>query len=294
MLPSLSEWRPIIKFGSQTTLAAVMWTAAVDLSDLIVGKALGFSPLAMLSRAQGLMNLFNREVMSAVRGVLYPAFARAFRAREPVDALYITGVANVTVFAWPFYGIVALYPLEILRLLFGPQWDSAASLVPVFCLAGAVAATYNLIPAWMTAIGRIDLLTVVECTIQPLRVLAVAIAALHFRTLLACAVAFLIATAMAAPFFYFAKSRCAEMQYGKLMAMMWRSGKVTMISLSIPTAIAIYVGLGRTAPVSIVVPFVASTVGAALWIAGTMWFAHPITSTPIYRKAIGRFVSRSR
>ena len=289
--PSLSQWRPIVRFGTQTTLAAVMWSAAVDLNDLIVGKVLGFSPLALLSRAQGLMNLFNRDIMSAVRGVLYPAFARAFREREPVNALYIAGVANVTVFAWPFYGMAALYPLEIIRLLFGPQWDSAAPLVPVFCVAGAVASIFNLIAPWMTAMGRVELLTVAELIVQPMRVVAIAIAALHYQTIFACAVASLIVTILAVPVFYGAKSRCGETQYRQLLRVMWQSGKVTLLSLSVPAAVAVYVGLGRSHPVSILVPILTFAIGAAVWVASTTWFAHPITTTPIYRNAFGRFVA---
>jgi len=143
--PSLSEFRAIVRFGGQTTIAAVITSAAMDANDLVVGKVLGFSPVAMLSRAQGLMNLFHRDIMSAVRGVAYPAFAKAHREGEAMDPKYIVSVTNLTVFAWPFYGMAALYPLEILRLVFGPQWDAAAHLVPIFCLAGAAAATYSLI-----------------------------------------------------------------------------------------------------------------------------------------------------
>ncbi|MEE4659136.1 MAG: oligosaccharide flippase family protein, partial [Halieaceae bacterium] len=102
LLPSLSEWRVILKFGSQSSAASVVTTISTDINDLALGRILGFAPVAMISRAQGLMNLFHRDIMGAIRGVMFPAFAKAHREGQSVDAQYIRSVTNVTAFAWPF------------------------------------------------------------------------------------------------------------------------------------------------------------------------------------------------
>ena len=65
MLPSLSEWRAVTKFGTQRSAASIAVTISSDLSELVGGKVLGFGPVALLSRAQGLMNLFQRDLMAA-------------------------------------------------------------------------------------------------------------------------------------------------------------------------------------------------------------------------------------
>lgn len=132
--PALSQWRSLFKFGAQSSLVGVVTSVSMDINDLAVGKLMGFTPVALLSRAQGLMNLFHRDLMGAVRNVAYPAYAKAVREHQDMEPLYIGSVTYVCVVAWPFYGFIALYALETLRLLFGPQWDAAAPLVPWFCL----------------------------------------------------------------------------------------------------------------------------------------------------------------
>ncbi len=121
LLPGFSEWRTMLNFGTQSSAAGIVTAVAIDINDLAIGKLLGFAPVAMLSRAQGLMYLFHRDLMSAVRNVAYPAFAAAHREGASLEQRYIESVSNVTAFAWPFYGFTALFALEIMRLMFGPQ-----------------------------------------------------------------------------------------------------------------------------------------------------------------------------
>ena len=117
LLPNFSEWRVISNFGGQNTLAGIVTTIAMDINDLAIGKILGFAPVAMISRAQGLMNLFHRDVMGAIRNVAYPSFAVSHRQGNDLESQYITAVASVTAIAWPFYAFASLFALELLRLL---------------------------------------------------------------------------------------------------------------------------------------------------------------------------------
>ena len=109
VLPGFSEWRRVANFGVQSSFSAIISEIAMSLNDLILGRFLGFQSVAFYSRAQGLMYLFHRDMMDAVRKVAFPAFAKA--AREDKDLLqpYLTSVSYVTVFAWPFYAFLGLY-----------------------------------------------------------------------------------------------------------------------------------------------------------------------------------------
>jgi O-antigen/teichoic acid export membrane protein len=290
--PGFSHLRAIFKFGGQSTVAAVVTSIAMDINDLVVGKVMGFSAVAMLSRAQGLMNLFHRDIMTAIRGVAFPAFAQAHRDGEAMDRKYVATVANVTVFAWPFYGLSALFPLEIMRLLFGPQWDAAASLVPIFCLAGAVAATFSLINPWMIAIGRNDLVTRAELIVQPLRVALVAIAAFIFKSLLACAIAFLAAFVIAAPIFYLFKQSAQRGDTRSLWKNLWRSAQVSIASLLVPLAIALKSDLGRDQPISLPLFGFAVLSAACAWFAAVHLLRHPISSDLLFRRITAVFSTR--
>ena len=97
-----------------------------------------------------------------------------------MEDIHNRSITAVTAIAWPFYGFFALYPLESLRFLFGPQWDDAAPLVPIFCAAGAVAVVWSLGMNMITAMGKVKLATLSELIIQPLRIVILVLVALAF------------------------------------------------------------------------------------------------------------------
>ncbi|MBC7703078.1 MAG: lipopolysaccharide biosynthesis protein, partial [Rhodoferax sp.] len=206
--PRLTKWRAILSFGGPVTLANIVTSISMDINDLVVGKILNFTQVAIVSRAQGLMNLFNRDVMGTVRGVAYPAFAKANREGAALEQKYVASVTAVTAVAWPFYGFLALFPLEVLRLMFGPQWDESAPLVPLFCLAGAFSATVSLVPTVMLATGNAKLVAMADLIIQPIKAVALTVVVYHYRALFPFAIGFLVMAVVAVPYFYAFKQRC--------------------------------------------------------------------------------------
>lgn len=284
LLPSLSEWRVILKFGSQSSATSVVTTIAVDINDLALGKILGFAPVAMISRAQGLMNLFHRDIMGAVRGVMFPAFAKAHREGESLDAQYIRSVTMVTAFAWPFYGFAALYAHELIHLMFGPQWDEAARLVPIFCLAGALAATWNLLLNAVTAVGRIDLVTRIELTIQPLRALLIVSTALIFRSLFACAVAFLLSYMLCTPLLYFVKEKCIRTDYPELGRGLFVSAKLTVLTLVLPAILITKMPSQNDATGIAMLLIGASILAGVSWTVTLFLLNHPLNSDPVVQR----------
>jgi len=287
LLPGLDQWRALVRFGGQSSLTGVVTSISMDANDLVVGKVLGFFSVAILSRAQGLMNIFHRDLMTAIRGVALPAFAAAHRRSEDLDAQHGRSVALVTVFAWPFYGVMALYPFEAMRLLFGPQWDAAVSLVPIFCLAGALAAVISLTPSLLIALGRIDLVTRAELLLQPLRFCFIAIAAVVFRSVEACALAFLAASVVGLPVFMSYKVRAMPKRPPLPIGQMLRSIGVTFISL-LPAFVHVgLTGFRRTTPID-PMPMVASLLLVLLaWLVAVRLLKHPICTEPLYLRLFG-------
>src|SRR5207248_653017 len=143
------------------------------------GRVVSVTAVGLVSRAQGVMNLMHRDLLGAVATVMFPALSNVRREGKDVDAVYQRCLAIISVVAWPFYGFLALFPRDALRLLFGPQWDAAAGLVPLFCIAGAAAVFWKMIPALLQAVGRADLLMRAELVIQPSRI-ALLVAVLWF------------------------------------------------------------------------------------------------------------------
>lgn len=288
LLPSLNQWRAMFSFGSQSTAAGIVTTISMDINDLALGRILGFAPVAMISRAQGLMNLFHRDFMGAIRNVAFPAFAAAHRSGDNLESRYIQSVTTVTVIAWPFYGFVGLFAIEILRVLYGPQWDEAAPLVPLFCLAGAVAAIAILAINAILAVGRVDLMTASELIFQPFRAVVIVVTAMATRSLWACAAAYAVTWMIYVPLIYAFKQRCIPNDYGVLLRSLWSSACVAVLALAGPLLVAWLAGLSRVDPIG-TGPLAIAVVTAVLgWFAGLVIFKHALARDPLFQRLIRR------
>lgn len=291
--PSLMHWRRLFSFGAQSSAVGIVTTVAMDINDLAVGKLMGFEPVALLSRAQGLMFLFYRDLMGAVRNVAYPAYAKAVREEQAMEPLYVASVNYVCVFAWPFYGFVSLYALETLRLLFGPQWDAAAPLVPLFCAGGAVAAIGNLMGNLTVAMGRMDLLTRMELVFQPLRALLIVVAAAHWREPRACAAAFALTLLLQLPLIYGVKARFLANDWAALGRNLARSLVVSLLALTPPALLKLW--LPHVAGQPMAWPGFALAIAGciAAWLLALSWCRHPLAADPAFVR-LTRFRQRRR
>lgn len=289
--PGLSQWRSLFRFGAQSSAVGIVTSVSMDINDLAVGRLMGFEPVALLSRAQGLMNLFHRDLMGAVRNVAYPAYAKAAREQQAMEPLYIASVTHVCVVAWPFYGFVSLYALETLRLLFGPQWDAAAPLVPLFCLAGALAAVGSLIGNLIVAMGRMDLLTRMEVVFQPARAALIVAAAAYWREPWACAVALVVAMGLQLPLVYAVKGRFLPTDWHALHRHLARSLAVTLVALAVPALLWWFAPRvpGQTLPWPWFVLAIASCIVS--WLLALSWLRHPLAADPAFAR-LTRFMRR--
>lgn len=288
LTPSLKLWRPLLNFGGQSALTNVVTSVSMDANDLVVGKVLGFAPVAMLSRAQGLMNLFHRDVMGAVRNVAYPAFAQAHRAGDNVAGMFTRSMAMLTAAAWSFYGLVALYGLEALRVLFGSQWDAARDLVAIFCGAGALAILNSLAPTLLTAVGRIDLVTRMELVVQPTRFLMVVVAAVSFQTMEAVAWAYFAAAVATAPFFLWVASRGVPGLLRPLMRPLLQSAAVALAVCAPAFWHAHQAGHDRSEPVGTFSAILFAALGVGLGTVTCHLVRHPLQQETWYQRLMSR------
>jgi lipopolysaccharide exporter len=274
--PALLHWREILGFGGPLTAANVITSVAMDINDLAVGKILGFQSVAIISRAQGLMNLFHRDFMTAVRNVAYPAFSQANRDGGAMEEKFIASVGNVTAVAFTFYGFAALFPLETLRLMFGPQWDQSAPLVPLFCLAGAASSLVSLVPTIMLATGHSKLVATLELIFQPTRAITLCAATYYFRDLHAFALGFLLVASVSVPYFYSFKQRCLPTRFGQLGRALAVNLLLAAAALSPAMAIAwTWRPFGQALPTPLFLACAGCTMLA--WPAALMLGRHPLS-----------------
>lgn len=292
--PSLRAWRAVTRFGLHSSAASVVGAAAADVNDIVLGKVLGFGPVAILSRAQGLVSLVSRELMNAVRNVAYPSYALTHREGRSVETAHAAGVTALTAIVWPFYGFLALYALETVRVLFGTQWDLAVPLVPVLAASAAAGTLSSLVNTAMTAAGRVDLVARAEVAFQPLRVLAVVLVAVETRSLVACAWVLLACTALYTVLLYLIKDRCIPTDYRGFGRGLLRSVAVTLLSLALPVAVCAWAGFVRSTPMPLPLFVLACAAGAVSWLVAIHVARHPIAQEPIVTRLTHRLRGAGR
>jgi lipopolysaccharide exporter len=274
-VPALSKCREIFSIGGATTLAGIVTSASMNSSDIVAGKVLNFTEVGIASRAMGLMNLFHRDVLGSIRSVMFPAFARAWRDGENVEQRHVRAVSLTTAIAWPFYGLVSLFPLEVLRLMFGPQWDASAVLVPVYCIAGAVSVMNAFVPSLMQACGHAKLAALADLIIQPIRAGLLIGVLMYWQALLPLALGYLAMSLVAVPYFYAFKQRILPSDFPTLLREVGRNAALALLCL-LPTgllaawlrppgeALALPVWLG------------CCVLAGLIWLAGLRVLHHPL------------------
>jgi O-antigen/teichoic acid export membrane protein len=281
LLPSFAQWRSVTGFGARASLTNILTSISMNINDLAVGRILGFGPVAMISRAQGLMNIFHAEIMGAIRNVAYPTFARLHREGGDLESRHVFAVTCITAIAWPFYAFAALYADEIIFLLFGPQWGDAAAIVPWFCLAGAAAACSNLAFTLVIAQGGIEHTTPAECVMQITRAVALVAVVLIFRDIETFAITFAVFFICINPYIYRVKERCLPTDFKNLSKGLRASLLLCLAAMALPAAIRIaaqgHAPLSGTAAM-----ILAALACAASWLVALVVLKHPLGQEPAF------------
>lgn len=273
--PRLSRWRTILSFGGPLTMANIVTSVSMDINDLVVGKVLNFTQVAISSRAQGLMNLFHRDIMGPIRAVAYPAFAQANREGDALEAKFESSLKAVTAIAWPFYGFMGMFALETLRLMFGPQWDQSARLVPLFCLAGAFSALVSLVPTVMLAAGHARLVSVADLIIQPVKAVVLCLVVYYYRDLMPFTIAFLGMAIVAVPYFFIVKQRVLPTDFPALASSLGQNLMLAIGTLAPAYLIALWQRPANGAlPLPLYLLCIALT--AASWALSLKLLRHPL------------------
>lgn len=125
----LDGLRPIIGFGSQTSLLNISGALGTRTPDLIVGRLVGLVGVGLFSRATSLAEQFRMLVAGAIGSVFYPAFARIRDSGEPLGPAYLRVCAGYSVLVLPGMMALALTAEPVVMLLYGREWIATAPLL---------------------------------------------------------------------------------------------------------------------------------------------------------------------
>jgi O-antigen/teichoic acid export membrane protein len=170
-LPGLAEVRRVFTFGSTLTASAFIRDFGTNAPELLVGKLQGMTATGIYSRANGLVQMFNRLFMEAVSAVCLPWFSKQSREHGGFVQPFLKASAYITALGWSFCIAVICLAHPIVRVLYGPQWDQSVDLTRLlavamlFSIPTALCGTALLSAGAPNVIARVSVLSTVQTII---------------------------------------------------------------------------------------------------------------------------------
>jgi len=187
VLPSLKGYKDIISFGGKTSLSNIILTLGNNVSELIIGKYLGFASVAIFSKSNTVNNLFSDNFLAAIKKVYLPFIAQSHRDNVALDKLYLQATSYISSIAVPFYCFIIFYSEEIILILFGSQWLESASLIQILSLGGILQSFSSLAPNTLYAIKRPGVVLTCETFIQSIKISLISMASFFSLDMIAWA-----------------------------------------------------------------------------------------------------------
>jgi lipopolysaccharide exporter len=212
------------------------------------------------------------------------------RANEEIHEAYLKATSYLTVIAWPVFVFTAIMPFQIIRILFGHQWDFAVPPARILALGGLVTALTAIHPSVFQAVGAMKQRMYVQLIMTPIQI-AVFFVAAHFG-LAWVAFASVISSLVEFVPSQIAVNRIADVNMGDIFAAVISSFYVSIGSAILPLLLlAVFPANENNVIVTLVLASLLATIG---WLSSVYALKHPIrhevTSTfALLRSHIRRF-----
>jgi len=270
-IPSFAGWGAPAKFGGGAILGNLIDRVYGAVPDLVLGKINGPHDVGLYSRANGLVGIFSQIAGPTINYNAVPFIAKNFHKEEPLAPILSKATSYLTVFSWPFFIVTALYPEEIIKVLYGEQWIAAAPIAVFICIQAIIRTGYSLTMPSLMAIGRPYLSSLSSGFGLIVRLIAVFLLGAHDAYTFAMAICAADILSIVLPIWLMT----TQLGYSFPMAMRahWPSFKVNIWVVAIAGCIKLILP-GSTPPV--VILLIASTAIISTWIYCLIRFKHPL------------------
>jgi O-antigen/teichoic acid export membrane protein len=270
LMPNFRNMREIVRFGSIASMGTLANSAGNNCGDVIIGKMLSLEATGYFSRGNGLVQIFKTIVSQGLLPLVLPYFAALRRESSDMIGPYQSAITYLTGFAWPFFGVLSVLALPVVRTLYGPNWDVSVPLVQILCAAGAVSMLTVFAGDVMIANGHVKEVTQLQLLTQPVRIMAILAASMLNLSAVTWAMvgAEAVALAVVSRLLY----RTAGVTLSGVLAASSKSALVTFGAVAGPGLLMLAGGAGH--------PWLDTLIGGlaaiAGWVAAVFWTNHPI------------------
>jgi O-antigen/teichoic acid export membrane protein len=160
----------VLHFGKFASGIYILGSLGKGAPEMIIGRAMDAAAVGVFSRANGLVEIFNRLVLRAVMPVYLPFFAKAVREDGSPGPGLLRAMSYLTAVGWPFLAFMGLASFAVVRLMYGAQWLDAVGLAKIVCLAAAIEIVYVAAKEALLSKGLVRQSNNLQMGIQGLRV----------------------------------------------------------------------------------------------------------------------------
>lgn len=146
--------KEIILFGLPVTGADLLTHYNRESPKIFVGMILGVEALGIMSMAVRLMNLIMNVVGTALTRVILPVIAKVRRVGGDVASAYLRMVRLASSIIFPVFLLCMVLSEQVIVLVLGDQWHTAASVLQFLCGAGVLTTLNYLNGSTIVAIGK--------------------------------------------------------------------------------------------------------------------------------------------
>lgn len=158
-LRPLLAWRrlrPLYSFGGRSSFSSVVSYFSQNLDTMAVSRYTNSSLLGQYSKAFMLTSYPTQLLVRSMSRVLLPGFSQIQTDRERVGRAYLDSYAISVVFLLAVCASMAVSSRELVLVLFGPQWETAAAVFPILMLAAALRVISQLTGVVFAALGELN------------------------------------------------------------------------------------------------------------------------------------------
>ncbi|GAB2860617.1 hypothetical protein GCM10027277_31560 [Pseudoduganella ginsengisoli] len=269
-LPSFRNLRPVLAFGSVSSLGSAAQMAGTALPELIMGKTMNMAAVGYFSRATGLVQLFSRLVGEALSPLVLPYFSQTRNQGQALAPSYLHSVRLVTALAWPFYLVLAIVAEPMVSLLYGGQWAPSVPVVRLLCVASAASAVSLFATQAMVANRCLRASTMYSIITQGMKIAAVLATSTHDIATVGMALAAAECIALAVSCWFLRHT--LDITPGQLLQTCRDSAFVASAAALPPWLV--HVALARLSPaLALPLCIAAAAVG---WLGSLVWTRHPL------------------
>lgn len=153
----LSEIRDYLAFGAYMIGNDLANTVSSHIDVVLGARILGAPAIGLYSVPKNLCLQIIGAINPVVTRVGLPVMARAHDDAALMKTIYLQTMRMTASACFPIFAALAIFAPEMVRLLFGPQWDAAIPLLQIFAWWALMRSTVNPVGGLVMAVGRVDL-----------------------------------------------------------------------------------------------------------------------------------------